>query len=398
MTPPTVAELNANIIAQLEDKLAQTIPIFPKAFLRVLAKVLAGVVIILFKYAGFIFLQLFVAHASMEWTTINGKRVRPLVEWGRLIGIGDPIPAVPAELVVSVPVTTQTGSLKAGTKLIRDATRVVYEVQADVPLNAASVQARIVAVSIEGVDNSDGSGEIGNLAAGDVVSFVNTPANVASATTVVSTTVNGAEAETADAYRARIIDRFQKKPQGGAYADYQMWAEEVPEILHAYPYAGADVEPALGGPQPGTVWVFVESETEVDGIPTDPQRDAVLANINKDVAGVATRRPVNDAVYVRPIRRTAFDVNVEGLAPDTPELQVQIEDAVSEYFTSREPFIEGLSVLPRTDRITEAGVSGVVDGIVNANGASVNGVTLPGGAAYTLGAGEKAKRGSVNFI
>jgi len=374
VTPPTVAELNANIIAQLEGELAQTIPIFPKAFLRVIAKVLAGVVIILFKYAGFIFLQLFVAYASMEWTTINGKRVRPLVEWGRLIGIGDPIPAVQAELVVSVPVTTQTGSLKAGAKLIRESTRVVYEVQADVPLNAASVQARIKAVSIDGVDNSSGAGVIGNLSPGDVVTFANTPANVGSTTTVVSTAVNGAEAETADAYRARIVAHVQKKPQGGAPAHYVEWAMQVPHVLNVYPYKGA----------PGTVEVYIECDDHADGIPSQAERDAVKAAID-------AVRPVNDGVYVLPISRLAFEVTIKGLTPDTQEIREEIEVGLEEYFKSRDPFIEGVTALPRDDRVTQASVSAVVDGIVNAAGASVNSVTLPLGHPETLGKGQKAK-------
>jgi hypothetical protein len=86
----TTAQVLQTITAQLEASFGQAIPIFGKAFARVIAKVLAGVVVILYKYIGFIALQKFVRWASMEETLINGKQLRPLVEWGRLIGVGDP--------------------------------------------------------------------------------------------------------------------------------------------------------------------------------------------------------------------------------------------------------------------------------------------------------------------
>ena len=61
----------------------------------------------------------------------------------------------------------------------------------------------------------------------------------------------------------------------------------------------------------------------------------------------------------------------------------------------------GLDFPPRTDRITNAAVSGVVDDVVSAAGGSFNGVTLVLGfanvVAYTLGFGAKAKFLSINF-
>ena len=90
LTTPTTKQISDNIISQIEATISQSVPLLPKAFIRVLAKALAGVVTILYKYAGFIFLQMFVRYASFSETTINGKTLTPLVEWGRLIGVGDP--------------------------------------------------------------------------------------------------------------------------------------------------------------------------------------------------------------------------------------------------------------------------------------------------------------------
>lgn len=382
----SVASIETLIIGQLQGSIGQTIPLLPKSFSRVLAKALAAVHVQLYKYGGFIFLQQYVAHATMQEVTINGKRVRPLAEWGNLIGAGEPVAAQRAELNFSVTVLNQTGTLKAGQKLVRSETGVIYTVLSERALDAPTVQVRIKAVSDQ--TGGDGSGDIGNLADGDTLSFASTPPNVASEGTVASTAVQGANAEDVEVYRRRIIRYFQRRPQGGAYADYQTWAEGVAGILNAYPYAAA---------MPGEVDVFVEatvaSSGSPDGIPTAPQLTAVLNAINLDVGGRATRRPVNAAVNVKAITRSGISVVVVGLEVlDEPATQTAIESGLDEYLRSREPFIVGLSVLPRTDRITQAAVAGIVNDIVDAAGGSVASVALGHSfEARSLRDGEKAK-------
>ncbi len=384
MTPPSTADVSALIIAQLEGSLSQTIPLLPKAFCRVLAKVLSGVVVLLYKYASWIFLQLFVAHASIEWTTILGKPIRPLVEWGRLVGAGDPADAVRAEHTIAVTVTNQSGDLKAGTFLVWPDAGVTYQVLYPVPLNATTVQARVRAVSDQ--DGGDGAGAIGNAPASTVFEFSESPPNVGREVTVVSTLVQGVDAESADEYRAHVIQLFQTPPQGGAYADYRIWGLDVTGIVRVYPYKG----------DPGEVDVYVEasvaSSGSADGIPTGPQLTAVLASINQP-----NRRPVNDAVNVLAITRAAQALTITGLSPATAALKAKIEGGLQEFLRTREPYIEGLSVLPRTDRITEADLGGIVQAIVSADGGTVTTITRSGGADYTLANGQKAKLGVVTY-
>jgi uncharacterized phage protein gp47/JayE len=393
---PTTQQIADNITAQLEASLSQTVPLLPKAFTRVLAKAIAGVYVIQYKYAGFIFLQMFPALATMDETVVLGKTVRPLVLWGRLIGVGDPLSAVQAQHTIQVTVQSQVGDLPAGSTLVRAETGVIYQTVAAVPLDAPTVTVTIQAIGDQ--NGGDGSGDIGNLEVGDVVTFANPLANVATNATVLSQVVTGADGEKEDAYRARVLGRFQKKPQGGAYADYQEWGLEVAGIVNVYPYTRD---------RPGEIDVYVEADEassgSADGIPTGAQLNAVLASIELDDGGLATRRPVNAAVNVLPITRTAFDVEIQGLvADDLAGTQAQLGQGIDEYLRSREPFIVGLSVLPRNDRITQAAIAGVVDTIVSAAGGTVTGVTLKHAGtvipAYTLHAGEKAKLGTPNFV
>jgi uncharacterized phage protein gp47/JayE len=388
LSTPSVQSLSDNIIAQISAQLSQSVPFLPKAFINVTAKVFAATTVILFKYCGWIFLQLFVAYASDDLSTINGKAIRPLREWGRLIGVGDPLPATQAQHSITVTVTLQTGSLASGTALLFPATGVIYETVAVVALNASTVPVNVVAVSDK--SGGDGSGSIGNLQNGDVLEFANPPPNVVSKATVSGQLVAGADAEDTEIYRARIVSRFQSKPQGGAYADYRAWSEVVPGVLSVYPYAG----------NPGEVDVYIEatvaSSGSPDGIPTQTQLDAVYDAIQLDIDGVASLRPVGAAVNTRPITRSAFGIVVVALdVVDPVATKAQLETGVDEALHALEPFIVGLSVLPRKDRISQANVAAVVDGIVSAAGGTVASVTLTENGqpitARNLGAGEKAK-------
>lgn len=398
MITPTTQQVSTNIIAQLEAAISQTIPLLPKAFSRVLAKVLAGVFIVLYKYAGFSLLQQFVRFASFEETEVNGVLIRPLVEWGRLIGVGDPNAATQAELTVEVTVLSQVGSLAGGSQLLYAPSGVVYQTVAAVPLDAATISVTARASSDQA--GGDGSGEIGNLEAEQVLQFASPIPNVATNATVTGSTVTGAEAETEEAYRARVLRRFQRRPQGGAYADYQAWGEDVEGIAAVFPYTGNN---------PGEVDVYVEAVAGPDGIPTTPQLEAVAEAIQFDPneppapTGKANRRPANAAVNVLAITRTGFDVDITGFtATDESAVLDAIELGLDEFLRSRAPFIVGLSTLPRLDRVTQGAVAGVIQDIAEANAASVSGVTLLRAGVeiieYTLARGELAKLGTLTPV
>lgn len=398
LTTPTTKEINDNIIAQLESSLNQTIPLLPKSFLRVLSKSLAAVFILLYKYGGFIFLQVFVRTASDQDTEVNGQIVNPLKFWGRLIGVGDPTAATQAELTVDVNVLNQTGSLPSGTQLVNASNGVTYLTIGSVLLNAATVQATVRAASDQ--NGGGGRGTIGNLQIGDTVSFANPLANVGRDATVAAVVVTAADGESTEAYRQRVIDRFQKRPQGGAYADYEQWGEEAAGIINVYPYTG----------DPGEVDVYSEatvaSSGSPDGIPTTAQLQAVLDLINFDENGLASRRNANTFVNSYPITRTGFDVTVTGISgvDDLAEVQADVTTAVTEYFLSVEPFIAGLSVPPRNDQLTRTRVSAIVEDIVTAAGgtftSAIFSTTGTSGSlsAYVLGEGEKAKASGVVFL
>ena len=389
---PTVAEINDNIISQLQASLNQTIPLLPRSFSRVLAKALAGVFVIVYKYVGFAALQQFVQTATADQTQFNGITVQPLVFWGRLIGVGEPTAATRAELVTRVTVTGAGGTIDAGTALLGSDNGITYTV---VSATLASAPTTDVTIRANGDQSGgNGAGAVGNLSAGAVVSFANAPAFAGTDTVVQRQSVTGANAELTEDYRRRVVLRFQRRPQGGALADYQTWGLETPGIINIYPYTG---DPS------GEVNVYSEAAGTVDGIPTQAQLDAVLASINLDQNGRATRRPAGVRVNSLAITRAVFDVNIVGLTVDNQAtVRASITTALTQYLLAREPFITGLSVLPRRDRITATAITAVVEDIVTAAGGTFTSVALTrSGSAvvsFTLGEGQKSRAGNVTFV
>ena len=394
-TPPTIADLNDQIVASMESRLGQAIPLLPKGFIRVLSVVLASLFVILYKFAAYNALQPFVKYADTSETTYNGTTLIPLLELGRELGVDDPTEATKAELNITVVATAAT-TLGAQEQLVGATNGFVYLTKTSTELVIGDNTVEVIAASDQAGGN--GAGADGNLVAGDTLVFV-TPLNgVNSVATVESQLVTAADAETWETYRQRILDRKQKQPQGGAYADYQQWGEAVAGILSIYPYTSS---------YPGQVDLYVEatvaSSGSDDGIPTTAQLEAVLAAVEYDEAGLATRRPAGAAVNAYAITRKGFTVAVSGIADvsDVSSVQTDIESALTQYFANAEPYIPGLSVPPRKDRITSGGVSGVVDDIVSAAGGYYASVSLlvegEATTVYTLGIGEKAKLTEVTY-
>jgi len=347
---------------------------------------------IVYKYAGWMFLQIFVRTASFEETEVLGVKVRPLVEWGRLIGIGDPNLAIQAELLLDITVTNQTGSLLAGTQAVSNKNAITYILLSPVILDAAIKQGTFRAAS--DIDGGTGGGIVGNLDPGDVVSFVNPLPNVERDMIVDSIVTTGVDAETEPVYRQRVIDRFQQQPQGGAGADYVIWGIEPTSVISILPYTG----------DPGFVDVYVECSTDIDpdGIPPQDILDDVREAITFD-DGLQTRKPVNAFLNVYPITRRGFDVYITGLIVDDPAtVQQSIEDAITAYFLERSPYIEGVTPLPRRDKIQRNNIRSIIDSFVTAAGGSFLDVTLFYDGTtptdiYFLAVGEKSKASSINF-
>jgi len=397
VAPRSIAELETTIKNQIGAALSQTIPLFPKAFTNIAAKVFAAVYVVLYKYQAFGILQIFVRHASAEATAFNGKTVVPLFEWGQWLGVGLPLEGQRAEHTVSLGVITPSGTLAQGTVFLRKSTGVLYESLGAVPITGSSITVTVRAFS----DQADGRGygSLGNLVAGDELELANPPAAVRSRAYVIARTVDGADPEDIESsYRQRVWLAIARPRQGGAESDYYSWGRSVPGIVGVWPYEGST---------PNRLNVYVEATPESsgspDGVPTDAQRGAVWNAIQFDEEGLRRRRPAGMLIDVLPITRKALDVRVSGLvAPDVPATRAAVTAAVDQYLRQRRPWISGLDLLPVRNQATVAGIGGVVASTVYANKGTFVRVQLFDGPSerhvYTLEPGQLAKLGAMTWV
>lgn len=395
----TIQQVNDLIYNQLESQFAKTFPIFPKSFIRVLSKTLAGVFIVLYKTSGWIFKQIFVQFASFEDVTINGKIINPLKEWGRLVGVGDPNEATQAELTISLTVNSIGETLFAGTQFTNTTNGVIYITQQNYTLSANPTAVSVIAIT---------AGTIGNLTPGtDILTAVNTLGIIENDASITTLDVTAVDAETETAYRRRIIERFQLQPQGGAYADYRIWASDVAGVLQTYIYAG---DP------PSNVLVYVAGvpASYINRVADSALLLAVANAIEYDPdTGLADRRPIGavidpagDGSYtnITSISNVTFDVEITSLSIDADildDVKEDIYNALDDYFEEREPYIEGLSIPPKKGNITQGNVMGIVNDIVASNSGtflsaivSISGVVQ---SNYALQEGELALFGALTI-
>jgi uncharacterized phage protein gp47/JayE len=118
-----------------------------------------------------------------------------------------------------------------------------------------------------------------NLSAGAAMSFINPQAGVNTTANVIQL-YGGADEETDDELRARVLRRIQEPPMGGDQNDYEAWALQVPGVTRAW------CDPLEMGI--GTVTIrFMMDDLRADneGIPLAEDVAAVEAYID-------TKRPV----------------------------------------------------------------------------------------------------------
>lgn len=290
-TTPTFAGLREQIASDIDSRLAGADSLLRRSTVGVLAYVVAAVAFGLYGFIGYIAKQIHVATADTE----NLERKASM--W-----VGGRTPATKAGGTVTF-TGTDTTVIPAGTAVQRS-DGITFTTDADGTIAGGSVD--IVVTADEG-------GKDGNTSASSLVSLVSPIAGVdGDATVDASGLIGGADVETDDKLRARVEERIQNPPHGGADFDYVKWAKEVAGVTRAWPYPQE-----LGG---GTVTVrFMMDDNYADGIPLAADVTAVQDYI--DIV-----RPVTADVTVVAPTAVALNFNIAGLSPSTAAVKQAIED------------------------------------------------------------------------
>ncbi len=387
LTLLTTEELFERNLANIEGKINQTSPLNDKAFNRVISAMEALNQKELQNYGA----ELATANLVI---TATGSDLDIL---GAEYGVTRK-PAEAAVLTIELPAVNGT-VIPVTVDYTGDSNGVRYLPDAASPPAAGGVAVQDVAAQTLGV--------AGNLNISDTMSI---GTQVPGAETQAEVTIilnTGADEETDDAYRQRILDKIQSIQGGGNAADYRMWSEEVAGVARAYPYSGG----ILGSGSPPDRIVYVETDVSIDpdGLAAAPILAEVRASITADPETGISRQPLGltgGTLFVVSITRISMFVQIRGLTVD-PAIEVQVKAdvaaAVELYFRSLRPFIDGLDVVSeRNDLITALTVGNVVQDVLGANGASAETVSFglsPGNTIpeYRLAQGETTKTGSITY-
>ena len=196
------------------------------------------------------------------------------------------------------------------------------------------------------------AGAAGNAAAATALTLTAAAAGVDTAA-VSGAMTGGADAETDAELLARLLNRIQLPPHGGASHDYSAWALAVPGVSAAYVY------PLRRGL--GTVDVVIAAD---GGLPDAPLIAAVQAVIDAE-------RPVTaDALVFGP---TAVPVAVTGALTlasgyTLVDVTATITDGLAAYFATLKP---GDTVYLSRVRAVVSDAAGVVDFALSAPAANV---------------------------
>ena len=391
----TVDEIYNLIMEQMKAEIGENIPILPKSFISILSKVLAGVFMVLYKSCSWIFLQIFVSTASFDEITVLGNKITPLIEWGRLIGIGDPAPATQAKITAIVNVKSIGSTMFSGTQFISSLNGLTYITTKSYTFNSEEETIELTCSE---------SGSKGNMHKGDTLNISSPLSSIEGTITVNDLISVGTDRENETSYREKIKNRFQLQPQGGALSDYRQWSKEVEGVANAYIYTG----------DPGNVMIYILADSSVyeDRIPDDTLLKKVGEYIDKDPStGLASRRPIGaiidpdgDKSYknIKPIVIKEFDVEITEMEVENiEEISLKIKESLTSYYLEREPYLDGLSLPPSKNVINETNITALIDDILSAsNGSFTTAINLLNDSVtprYTLKEGEVAKLKSLKI-
>lgn len=346
---PTLAEIRARIAGDIEARLPGADSRLRRSVLTVLAAALAGAVHLLYGYLAWLARQLMPDQAEAEH----------LARWASIWGVVRKA-AVAASGTMDF-TGTDGSDIAAGTLLRRsDGAEFLTDAAAVIAAGAASVA--VTAVE---------AGADGNTDAASSLALTSPPAGVdSSATIAAGGLTGGADRESDDALRARLLSRLAFAPHGGAAGDYERWARDVAGVTRAF-----IKDAGLG---PGTVVVrFMTDDLTADGIP-DPAKVAEVQAYIED-----NRRPLGPVVTAVAPVAVPLDFTIT-LTPNTAAVKAAVETALKDLI--RREAVPGGTILHT--HITEA--------ISTATGETDHGLTVPA-ADVTHNAGEIAVMGAITW-
>ncbi len=387
---PTTQQIKDQNLANYESKLAQTAPLTDKAFLREMSAVEALMFTALYKYAADKAKQALAITATGAGLKPHGDQHEVLQKAAVATVLTFTLPGINGTIII------------AGTDFIGDGNGVRYfsDSSATVTGGIATITATAEAVGVAG-----------NLNIGDALTIGTQIPGAENTATVTVIDTTGAEQETEEAWKERILFAIRATAGGNNATDYKIWAETVAGVETAFPFSGKFFGSHLDS-VPGDRVIYIEAETSIhpDGIAPGSLLDDVREAITTDPSTNLSRLllGLSDLTLdILSISRRPFYIEVKNLqvAVDLEtQVKADIETALTTHFLSLSCFVDGID-LPqeRNDLITDVTISAIVQSAITDSGGSADEVNFgiaPGvftTVSYRLDPGELAKLGSVVY-
>lgn len=286
---PALADLVQRVRTDVLSRLS-TDDLLRRADAEVYARVLGGVAHGLYGFIDWLSNQVIFDTAEVEF----------LERWCSIWGITR---KAASAATGTVTFSVQVGSYIPSGTLLQALDGVQYQTTADATVVSTSATAPVAAVV---------AAAAGNRAAGQTLNLVSPIVGVTPSATA-GLLSGGADVETDDALRSRLLSRIQNPPQGGAASDYVAWALQVSGVTRAWVSAQE-----LGA---GTVTVRFVRDNDGTGAAIIPDSSEVAAV----QAYIDARRPVTAQLTVVAPTANPLNFTISGLSPNTSAVQAAIQ-------------------------------------------------------------------------
>lgn len=301
---PTLSEIVTQIESDITTRLTNAVTLLRRSILKVLARAYAGAVHLLYGNIEYNKDQLFTSTADADNLELQAN-----------------------ELGISR--TSATKATGSGVATGTDGT--IIPIYSELQSSSGQVYLTNAAYTIAGATTinftAKVAGEDGNDDGGITLTFVSPIAGVNTSVTVASTGIdNGADEETDDDLRTRVLTRKRQPPHGGADFDYVAWMKECSGVTRAWVvklYQGI-----------GTIGCAFVRDNDSDIFPSDAEvltvKNYIISHADP-VTGKTVGIPATAEAGLYMIDLEPLTVNLSiSIYPNTSEVQTAVEAKIEE--------------------------------------------------------------------
>lgn len=376
---PTLTELREKNRTQLQSELRKTGALLRYSNMRVLADADAGLAHLHYGYLDYIALQATPFNSTDEW----------LAGWAGLKSVYQNA-ANPAS-TPSYQFSGTAGAPVGKGVVLRRGDGYRYSLVDAVTIGAdGTAHGKLTAILPDIIDAPNGGGIDGNADAGTSLTLDISLPGVDASGVMIEPATGGADIETQESLRARMLLAYQNPPQGGSDTDYEQWALAVPGVTRCWP------KRRLMGAGTVGVYIMCDGNDETNhGFPVGTDGISQLDDWGAQKATGDQGRvadyiyplaPVTALVYVcSPVAKT-INFEISGISHVGSDITAAIDAAIDNvFFEGGTPEGNGKIFLSDLNRAI-----GDIDGTAGF-------ILVSPAANIELGVGELPVRGEVNY-